>query len=111
MDLVIRISYENDMKKAKKVAVGILASDRQIVPDPAPLVEVSELADDSSVNPVARPWADCADYWPTYFDLTTNIKLALEANGLTIPFPQRDVHLKSGNLVAATKGRTGGREE
>jgi len=105
VDLVIGISYEDDMKKAKEVIEGVLAGDRRILPDPAPVVAVSELAE-SSVNLVVRPWVNCADYWPTYFDLTAQIKLALEANGLTIPFPQRDVHLKNGNLVAAAGGRT-----
>jgi small conductance mechanosensitive channel len=102
VDMVIGVSYGDDLKKAKKVIEGVLAKDQRILPDPAPVVAVSELAD-SSVNLVVRPWVNCADYWTTYFDLTANIKLALEENGLTIPFPQRDVHLKNGNLAAAAK--------
>jgi small conductance mechanosensitive channel len=50
-----------------------------------------------------RPWVKSADYWPTYFDLTAKIKVALEKNGLTIPFPQRDVHLRNGQLAGAGK--------
>jgi len=102
VDMAIGISYEDDMKKAKKVIEGVSAADRRILSDPAPVVAVSALAE-SSVNLVVRPWVNCTDYWPTYFDLTANIKLALEANGLTIPFPQRDVHLKNGNLTAAAR--------
>jgi small conductance mechanosensitive channel len=102
VDMVIGVSYEDDLKKAKQVIEGVLAKDQRILPDPAPVVAVSALAD-SSVNFVVRPWVKCADYWTTYFDLTANIKLALEENGLTIPFPQRDVHLKNGNPVAAAK--------
>jgi small conductance mechanosensitive channel len=105
VDMAISISYEDDMKKAKKVIEGVSASDRRILPDPAPVVAVSAPAE-CRANLVARPWVTCADYWPAYFDLTANIKLALEKNALTIPFPQQDVHLKNGNLVAAAGGRT-----
>ena len=80
----------------------VLAADERILADPAPLVAVSELAD-SSVNFVVRPWVNSGDYWPTYFDLTAKIKVALEKDGLTIPFPQRDVHMKNGAVAGATK--------
>jgi small conductance mechanosensitive channel len=58
---------------------------------------------DSSVNFVVRPWVNVADHWPVYFDLTERIKVALEDKGPTIPFPQRDVHLKKGQLVSSAK--------
>ena len=102
VDMVFGISYEDDLKKAQQVIEKVLAADERILPDPAPLVAVSELAD-SSVNFVVRPWTKSGDYWPTYFDLTAKIKVALEDNGLTIPFPQRDVHVKDGNLAGASK--------
>jgi small conductance mechanosensitive channel len=102
VDMVFGISYEDDLKKAQKAIEKVLAADERILPDPAPLVAVSELAD-SSVNFVVRPWVNSGDYWPTYFDLTAKIKVALEANGLTIPFPQRDVHVKDGTLAGAKK--------
>jgi small conductance mechanosensitive channel len=102
VDMVIGVSYEDDLKKAKKVIEDVLAADGRILADPAPVVAVSALAD-SSVNFVVRPWVKVADYWPTYFDLTAQIKVALEKGGLTIPFPQRDVHVKNGTLVAKTK--------
>jgi len=102
VDMVFGISYEDDLKKAKEVIEKVLAGDERILPEPAPVVAVSALAD-SSVNFVVRPWVKSGDYWATYFDLTANIKLALENNGLTIPFPQRDVHIKDGQLASAAK--------
>jgi small conductance mechanosensitive channel len=105
VDMVIGVSYEDDLKKAKEVIEGVLATDERILPDPAPVVAVSALAD-SSVNFVVRPWVNVADYWGTYFDLTERIKVALDENGITIPFPQRDVHMKNGNVAAPKKGRT-----
>jgi len=102
IDMVIGVSYADDLKKAREVIEKVLAAETRILPDPAPVVAVSELAD-SSVNFVVRPWVKVADYWPTYFDLTAEIKVALERNGVTIPFPQHDVHLKNGNLASATK--------
>jgi small conductance mechanosensitive channel len=100
--MVIGVSYEDDLKKTRQVIEQVLAAETRILPEPAAQVAVSELAD-SSVNFVVRPWVNVADYWPTYFDLTAEIKVALEKNGITIPFPQHDVHLKNGNLVSATK--------
>lgn len=93
VDLVIGVSYEDDIKKAKQVIEQVLASDARILREPAATVAVSELAD-SSVNFVVRPWVKPADYWDVYFDVTAKVKTALEQNGLTIPFPQQDVHLK-----------------
>jgi small conductance mechanosensitive channel len=104
VDMVIGVSYEDDLKKAKEIIEGVLATDERILPDPAPVVAVSALAD-SSVNFVVRPWVKVADYWGTYFDLTERIKVALDENGITIPFPQRDVHVKNGSLAAPKKGR------
>jgi len=99
LDLVFGVSYEDDLKKAQQVIEQVLAAEPRILAEPAPLVAVSALAD-SSVNFVVRPWVNVADYWPTCFDLTARIKVALEENGLTIPFPQRDVHIKQGSPVS-----------
>ena len=95
VNLVIGISYEDDIKKAKEVIEKVLTDDERVLSDPAPLVAVKELAD-SSVNFVVRPWVKAADYWDIYFGMTERIKLALDANDITIPFPQRDVHIKNG---------------
>lgn len=99
LDMVFSVSYEDDLRKARQVIEQILAAENRILPDPAPVVAVSTLAD-SSVNFVVRPWVTVADYWPTYFDLTEKIKVALEDNGLTIPFPQRDIHIRQGNFAS-----------
>ena len=95
VDLIIGISYEDDLRAAKGVIEGVLASDERILKEPIPTVEVFELAD-SSVNFVVRPWVNSADYWNIYFEMTAKIKLALDENDITIPFPQRDVHIKNG---------------
>jgi len=92
VDLVIGIAYESDIPKAKELLVQMLQRDERVLKNPVPLVAVSELAD-SSVNLVVRPWCAFSDYWSVYFDTTENAKKVLEANGITIPFPQRDVHL------------------
>jgi small conductance mechanosensitive channel len=94
VDLVIGVSYGDDIKKAKQVIEQVLAADDRILDEPAPTVAVLELAD-SSVNFVVRPWVKAADYWNVYFDTTARIKLSLEENDITIPFPQRDVHIKN----------------
>ncbi len=94
IDLTVGVSYGDDIKKAKQVIEGVLAADARILKDPAPTVAVSALAD-SSVNFVVRPWVKPVDYWDVYFDTTAKLKTALESNGLTIPFPQRDVNIKS----------------
>ncbi|MBN1806747.1 MAG: mechanosensitive ion channel [Sedimentisphaerales bacterium] len=96
VDLVIGISYEDDLKTAKNIIEGVLASDERVLNDPGPTVAVSELAD-SSVNFVVRPWVNAVDYWNVYFDMVAKIKLALDENNITIPFPQRDVHIKNEN--------------
>ncbi len=93
IDLTIGVSYNDDLKKAKQVIENVLAADARILKNPAPTVAVSELGE-SAVNIVVRPWVKSADYWDVYFDITEKLKLAIESNGLTIPFPQRDVHIK-----------------
>jgi small conductance mechanosensitive channel len=94
IDLTIGVSYDDDIKKAKQVIEGVLAADARILKTPAPTVAVSELAD-SSVNFVVRPWVKSADYWDVYYDTTAKLKTTLESNGITMPFPQRDVNIRS----------------
>ena len=105
VDLVFGVSYGDDLKRAKQVIKDVLAGDERILTDPAPTVAVSELAD-SSVNIIARPWVNVPDYWDVYFDTTESVKLALEANGLTIPFPQRDVHMMDDQSQVGYAGLT-----
>ncbi|MFC1593748.1 mechanosensitive ion channel family protein [Candidatus Omnitrophota bacterium] len=92
IDLVFGISYSDDMKKAKDVLLKIVSNDSRVLKDPAPVVAVSELGD-SSVNLVCRPWVKPSDYWAVYFDTVEQGKVELEKAGITIPFPQRDVHI------------------
>lgn len=92
VDLVFGISYGDDIKKAKEVMTEAVTSDPRVLKDPAPTVAVMELAD-SSVNFIVRPWVNTDDFWPVYWDMTEKIKIALDDNGITIPFPQMDVHM------------------
>jgi len=92
VDLVIGVSYGADLKQTREVIVGVLARHPMVLKDPAATVAVSELAE-SSVNFVVRPWCKTADYWDVYFEITEQLKLALDEAGIQIPFPQRDVHL------------------
>jgi small conductance mechanosensitive channel len=92
IDLTFGIGYDDDIKKAKEIIEKIISSDSRILNIPEPLVAVGELAD-SSVNLVVRPWVNTSDYWPVLFDITEKIKLEFDANGISIPYPQMDVHM------------------
>lgn len=91
-DLVFGIGYDDDMKKAKEIIEKTLKADERVLEDPEPTIFVSELGD-SSVNITARPWVDRADLWPFKFDILEAVKAAFDKEGISIPFPQRDVHL------------------
>lgn len=93
VDLTMGLSYGSDINKAKAVAMRVLTECDMVLADPAPQVEVSEMAD-SSVNFVVRPWCKSDDYWDVYWYVNHHIKEALDANGIVIPFPQLDVHQK-----------------
>ena len=92
VDMVVGISYDSDLRKAKEILNEMVAADERILKDPAPKVAVSELAD-SSVNFVVRPWVKSADFWDVKFDFTEAIKLRFDSEGIGIPFPQMDVHV------------------
>lgn len=96
VDLVIGISYSDDIAKAKKIVSDLLQKEKRVLLDPAPVIAVSELAD-SSVNLVVRPWVKTGDYWTVRFDLTEEIKNSFDEAGISIPFPQQDVHLFNEN--------------
>ncbi len=91
-DIVLGISYDDDISKAVAAVNAVLRKDSRILSDPEPLVAVSELSD-SSVNLVVRPWCQKEDYWSLRYDLIRRFKEELEQAGCTIPYPQRDVHL------------------
>jgi small conductance mechanosensitive channel len=92
IDMVVGVSYNDDLKKVRSVLEDILGSDERVLKDPAVTIAVGELAD-SSVNFVVRPWVKSGDYWPTLFDLNETIKLRFDSEGISIPFPQQDVHM------------------
>lgn len=92
INLTIGIGYEDDLKKAKEILHRIINNDDRILKDPAPIIAVKELAD-SSVNFVVWPWVKAADYWNVMTELTEKIKLTFDENGISIPYPQTDVHL------------------
>jgi small conductance mechanosensitive channel len=92
VDMVFGIGYDDDIKKAKDILECILRDDSRVLGDPAPIVAVLELGD-SSVNFAVRPWVATADYWGVFFDITEKVKTTFDAEGISIPFPQRDVHL------------------
>ncbi|GBL05588.1 mechanosensitive ion channel family protein [Glaciecola sp. KUL10] len=92
VDMVFGIGYDDDLRKAKALLETMLKEDDRILQDPAPQVAVSELGD-SSVNFVVRPWVKSADYWGVMFDFTEAVKLRFDAEGISIPFPQMDVHV------------------
>jgi small conductance mechanosensitive channel len=92
VDLVFGIGYRDDIDKARSVIQAVLDSDTRILKDPAPQILVSELAD-SSVKFFVRPWVQSDKYWDVYFDVIENIKKKFDQERISIPFPQRDVHV------------------
>ncbi len=92
IDMIVGVSYSDDLDKVRKTLEELVASDERILKDPACTIAVSELAD-SSVNFVVRPWASTADYWSVKFDLTEAVKKRFDKEGISFPFPQQDVHL------------------
>ena len=92
LDLVAGVSYGDDIKKVKEILHGILAAEPRILAEPKPTIGLMEMGD-SSVNFAFRPWVKVEDYWDLYFDLQEQIKVRFDEENVTIPFPQRDVHL------------------
>jgi small conductance mechanosensitive channel len=101
LDLVFGVSYEDDMKQVKEEIWDILKTDERVLKEPAPTVAVLELAD-SSVNFAVRPWVKTSQYWDLYFDLHERIKARFDQKGISIPFPQNDVHLFPVQEVASS---------
>ncbi|VAW77174.1 Potassium efflux system KefA protein / Small-conductance mechanosensitive channel [hydrothermal vent metagenome] len=92
IDLVFGIGYDDDIAKAKQIINDLMKKDSRILSDPEPAVAMAELAD-SSVNFNVRPWVKSGDYWPVRADLLESVKLAFDAEGISIPYPQQDVHM------------------
>jgi len=102
IDLTLGIGYGDDTAKAREVITAVLDAEPKILKDPAYTVALAELAD-SSVNFVIRPWVKTSDYWDVRFRLTEALKLALDANGISIPYPQREVHIHQHGAVKAAE--------
>ena len=92
VDMVFGIDYDDDLRVAKELLRSIILADDRVLSDPEPVVAVSELAD-FSVNFIVRPWVKSADYWPVLWDTTERVKLEFDAHGLSIPYPQMDIHI------------------
>ncbi len=92
VDLSFGIGYNDDIDQAKEVMMSVIKKDERIFSDPEPFIAVSELAD-SSVNFAVRLWVNAGDYWGVHFDTLENVKKAFDANNISIPFPQQDVHM------------------
>ena len=94
VDLSIGIAYDADIVKAKTILMDVMTKHDKVIADPAPFVGVAEMAD-SSVNLAVRPHCNPEHYWDVFFDVNEQMKIALDQNNITIPFPQRDVHMIS----------------
>ncbi len=102
LDMVFGISYDDDLRHAKRVLQEIVAADERCFTDPAPTIAVLELGD-SSVNFAVRPIVKNEDYWDVKFDITERVKLRFDEEGISMPYPQRDVHLFKAELKEEIK--------
>ncbi|WP_029408298.1 mechanosensitive ion channel family protein [Thiomicrorhabdus sp. Milos-T2] len=93
VDMVFGIGYDDDIRQAKSILEKLVAEDERILKDPAPVVALSELGD-SSVNFIVRPWVNSGDYWNVLWDMNEKVKTEFDAAGISIPYPQMDVHLQ-----------------
>ena len=92
VDMVFGISYDDDIRKAKRLLEEIIAADERVLAEPAPVIVLGELAD-SSVNFLVRPWAKSEDYWDLLWDTTETVKVRFDEAGISIPYPQMDLHM------------------
>jgi len=100
VDLVFGVSYGDDLDRAERIMRQVVEAHELVLDDPEPMIKVHELAD-SSVNFICRPWAKTEDYWTVFWDLTRQVKQRFDAEGVSIPFPQRDVHVHHHSLETA----------
>jgi small conductance mechanosensitive channel len=92
VDLEFGIGYDDDIELAERVLNEIVSAQDKILADPEPTIKLHTLGD-SSVNFIVRPWVKTEDYWDVYWDLTREVKMCFDREGISIPFPQRDVHV------------------
>jgi small conductance mechanosensitive channel len=101
VDMVFGIAYTDDVQHAEEVLWSIIKEHPKVIEDPEPMVKLHELGD-SSVNFVVRPWVARDDYWDVHWDVTREVKMRFDREGISIPFPQRDVHVHAANGSAET---------
>lgn len=92
VDFTFGIGYQDDIDKARSIINGIITNDDRIMKDPEPMIKVSNLGD-SSVDLATRVWVNSGDYWNVFFDMNEKVKKTFDSEGISIPFPQQDVHL------------------
>jgi small conductance mechanosensitive channel len=92
IDFVFRVSYRSDIEHVKRVLYDLLTSDTRVLADPAPFVFVQTLGEDG-MQIAVRPWVESGDYWDVQWELPERVKLRFDAEGISIPYPQRDVYL------------------
>lgn len=92
VDMVFGIGYDDDIKKAKEILERLVAEDERILKDPEPVVALGELGA-SSIDFIVRPWVNSGDYWAVKWDMNEKVKAAFDAEGISIPYPQMDVHV------------------
>ena len=93
LDLSYGVSYQADLQKAKQLLQDLVDADERVFQEPAPLIAVGELKD-SSVTLVCKVWCNADDYWPIYYKMQEDVKAAFDREGISIPYPQLDVHMK-----------------
>lgn len=96
VDMMVGVSYDDDLDKVIKLTLKVLSRHKSVLKDPAPQVAVKEWGD-SSVNLVVRPCAKTEDYWDVYFDIKKTLKQIYDRAGISIPYPQRDIHIIDSN--------------
>ena len=101
VDLVFGIGYEDDIELAEKVLEDIVTTNEKVLKRPAPNIRLHALAD-SSINFIVRPWVKTGDYWDVYWEITREVKMRFDREGISIPFPQRDVHMYTEKDTQAT---------
>lgn len=105
VDMTFGISYNDDIPKAERVLEDIVTAHEKVLAEPEPVIKLHSLGE-SSVDFVVRPWVRTQDYWDVYWDITREVKLRFDAEGISIPFPQRDVHLFSAEAGSADLERS-----
>lgn len=101
IDMVFDIDYKDDLKLSKEVVLNVLLAHPKILKEPAPVVVVGALAD-NSVQLYARPWVDALEYWDIKFEITESVKLEFDKHNISIPFPQMDLHVRRGDLLTVS---------